>query len=170
VIGAKYTTARAVAERVVTLAARKLGTSIRRSQSATTVLPFAGIADHEALAIETARRSGIELDPGLVRHLTSRYAEGAVAIVAIIAERPDTAAGLAPDTPTIAAEVLHALRNEAAVRLSDVVLRRTTGGAAGHPGAAVLRRCAELAAEELNWDEARLELELSLVEGAYRVD
>ena len=46
VIGVKYTTARGVAERTVNLAARVLGQSIRRSTSATTLLPSAGIGDH----------------------------------------------------------------------------------------------------------------------------
>ena len=169
VIGAKYTTARAVAERATTLAARKLGTSIRQSRTATTMLPFAGIADHEALAIETGRRLDVDLDATGIRHLTGRYAEAAAQIVTIMAERPDTAAHLSPHSPTLAAEVLHAIRNEAAARLSDIVLRRTTMGAAAHPGADVLRRCAEIAAAELNWPPPRVAQEIAEVDGFYRV-
>ena len=49
------------------------------SRTATTTLPGAGIADHEALAIETAR--GIDLDVPLpvIRHLIGLYAEARAA-------------------------------------------------------------------------------------------
>jgi glycerol-3-phosphate dehydrogenase len=61
------------------------------------------------------------------------------------------------------------MRNEAAVRLSDIVLRRTTMGAAQHPGAAALNACARIAAAELGWDDARVTGEIAAVEDVYRV-
>ena len=167
VVGAKYTTARAVAERVATLAARKLGKSIAASRTAATVLPCAGIADHEALAIETGRRLGIELETPLLRHLVGRYAESAADIVRLVAERPDTGRPLAPGRPTIAAEVVHVIRHEGALRLTDVVLRRMTLGAAGHPGAEALHASARIAAAELGWDAARTSEEIAAVERVY---
>jgi glycerol-3-phosphate dehydrogenase len=167
VAGAKYTTARATAELVVHVVARKLGKRIAPSRTASTVLPGAGIADHEALAIEAARRENIELPPALLRHLVTRYAEEGARIVALIAERPETAAALSPSVPTIGAEVIHAIRNERALRLSDIVLRRTTLGAAEHPGAEALSACAAVAAGELGWNPARVNEEIADVERVY---
>jgi glycerol-3-phosphate dehydrogenase len=169
VIGAKYTTARAVAERTIRLVAGKLGKTIAPSRTATTVLPGAGIADHEALAIETARRLGLEFPLPLIGHLIGRYAEGAAEIVKLMAAQPDSAAPVADGTPTVAAEVIHAIRNEAAHTLADIVLRRTTLGAAGHPGTAALQTCAAVAAGELGWDAARARAEMAAVEDVYRV-
>ena len=168
IVGAKYTTARGVAEQAVDLIARKLGKRVRRSRTATTILPGAGIADHEALAIEHARRVQLEMPLALIRHLIGRYAEGAPTIISIIAAQPETAAPLSPDTPTIQAEVLHAIRNEAALRLSDILLRRTSVGAAGHPGAATLQAAAALAAGELGWTPERVREEIEAVEAVYR--
>jgi glycerol-3-phosphate dehydrogenase len=65
--------------------------------------------------------------------------------------------------------VLYVIRNEGALRLADIVLRRTTLGAAGHPGAAALRTSAAIAATELGWDAARTETELAAVEQVYRI-
>jgi glycerol-3-phosphate dehydrogenase len=169
VVGAKYTTARAVAERVGTVIGKKLRRSLRPSRTATTVLPGAGIADHEALAIETARRFGHEYPLPLIRHLTGRYAEDAAAIIRLIAERPDTATPVAADTPTVGAEIVHVIRNEAALKLADIVVRRTTLGAAGHPGAAALDTCATIAAGELGWSSTRIREEIADVERVYRV-
>ena len=168
VVGAKYTTARAVAERLANRVGRFLGKALGRSRSATAVLPFAGIADHEALAIETGRDLGIELEVSLLRHLISRYAEGAAEIVKLIAQHPNTAAPIGPPAPTIAAEVQYVIRHELALRLSDIVLRRTTAGAARHPGAMVLQACAQIAAIELGWDSSRTSEEIAAVEAFYR--
>jgi glycerol-3-phosphate dehydrogenase len=168
IVGAKYTTARGVAERAVDLIARKLGKRVTRSRTATTILPGAGIADHEALAIEHARRVQLEVPLSLIRHLIGRYAEAAPTIISIIAAQPEAAAPLSPDTPTIHAEVLHAIRNEAALRLSDILLRRTSVGAAGHPGAATLQAAAALAAGELGWTPDRVREEIEAVEAVYR--
>jgi glycerol-3-phosphate dehydrogenase len=168
IVGAKYTTARLMAERTADLVGRKLGKRLAPSRTAARTLPGAAMADHEALAIERARALSIDLAPATISHLTSRYAEAAATIIEVIAERPESAKPLAPHTPTIGAEVLHAIAQEHAARLGDIVLRRTTLGAAGHPGAAALRACAELAAQELGWTAQRMADEIERVEAVYR--
>jgi glycerol-3-phosphate dehydrogenase len=167
IVGAKYTTARATAERAVALVGRKLGKRLAASRTATTVLPGAGIADHEALAIERARRLNLDLPLPVIRHLTARYAEAAPSIVTIISAEPESVAPLSADTATLAAEVLYVIRHEAALRLSDIVLRRTTVGAAGHPGGATLQASAAIAARELGWSADRVREEIADVERVY---
>jgi glycerol-3-phosphate dehydrogenase len=170
VIGVKYTTARGVAERAVNVVARSLGTPVSRSRTATTVLPGAGIADHEALAIETARASGIELQPATIAHLIGRYAESAADIVRLIAERADLVGPVTAGTDTLRAEVVHVIRTEMAVRLADIVVRRTGLGAAAHPGEEAVRACAAIAAEELGWDEPRVRDEMAAVDRVYEIE
>ena len=144
VIGVKYTTARGVAERAVTLAGKILGKRLPPSRTATTVLPGAGIADHEALAIETARGAGIEFPTAVTRHIASLYAEASADVVRLMIEHPELAEPLAPGCETLGAEVAHVMRKEMAVYVSDV-LRRTGLAGNGDPGEDVLRRCAEIA-------------------------
>ena len=70
VVGAKYTTARGVAEQVTTVRSPVVSTGgVPPSRTATTTLPGAGIADHEALAIETARDIDVDLPLPVIRHL-----------------------------------------------------------------------------------------------------
>ena len=170
IVGTKYTTARAVAERAVTLAVKKLQKPGRAPRTAAVVLPGAGMADHEALAIEMQRRSGFALPPAVLRHLVGRYAEAASMIVALAAGDENLALPLAPDLPNIGAEVVHAIRRESAVRLSDVVMRRTTLGAAGNPGRQAIAAAARLAASELGWNEAHTATEVADVESCFRID
>ena len=170
VLGAKYTTARATAEQVVTLVARGLGRPQPPSRTATAVLPGGGIADYEALIIETARAAGIaepELTPATIRRLGSHYAEHSAIVVRLVADDRRLREPLVPGHPAIAAEVIYAIRQEKAVRLSDIVIRRLGLGAAGRPDAAVLRAIALVAAAELRWDDGRQQEEIAAVERFY---
>jgi glycerol-3-phosphate dehydrogenase len=155
IAGAKYSSARGVAERTTNMVARRIGKRVAPSRTATTLLPGAGIADHEALTIERCRATGVELSIAEIRHLIARYGERAADIVSLLHERPDSRAPLAVGEPTFKAEVLHVIRQEMAVRLSDIILRRTTCGSTGYPGDEVIHSSASLAAAELGWDQKR---------------
>ena len=167
VIGVKYTTARGVAERAVTAAGKRLGRRLPRSRTATRPLPGAAIADHEALAIETARAAAMDLPTPVTRHLSALYAEGSAGIVRLIAERPELGAPVSPGCDTLGAEVVHVIRHEMAVKLSDIVVRRTALGSGGHPGADAVRGCGVIAAQELGWTADRLEEEIGAVDAIY---
>jgi glycerol-3-phosphate dehydrogenase len=169
IVGAKYSSARAVAERVTGMVGRRLGKRLTRSRSATAVLPGAGIADHEALVIETGRALGLELSIATIRHLIARYAERGADIIRLMHEQPPLAEPLSPTEPTLRAEVVYVIRNEMATRLTDIVMRRTGLGASGHPGDEAVHECARLAAVELGWDAERTAEEVAGVERCYVV-
>jgi glycerol-3-phosphate dehydrogenase len=167
VIGVKYTTARGVGARVAATAVKLLGAAARRSDTDTVMLPGAGIADHEALAIETARAVGLELAPAIIRHLTAIYGDRCAAIVRLMAERSDWRMPLAPGRPNVGAEAIHAIRAESACTVADIAIRRTELGAAGHPGHEMVSAIAAIAAEELGWDADRRNREIAAVDAFY---
>jgi glycerol-3-phosphate dehydrogenase len=168
VVGVKYTTARAVGARAAAAAAKVLGGATRKSDTASAILPGAGIADHEALAIETARAVGLELAPPIIRHITAIYGDRCAAIVRLMAERSDWRMPLVPGRPNVGAEVIYAIRHEMACTLADIVIRRSELGAAGHPGAEIVAKIAAIAAEELGWDSDRRNREIAAVDEFYR--
>jgi glycerol-3-phosphate dehydrogenase len=170
VLGLKYTTARGVAERTVNTVAKRLGARVRPSRTAERVLPGAGIADHEALAIETAREVHLDVPLATLRHLVLRYAERAADMVRLMHERKEWMAPVADGCPTIGAEIVHGARSEMGIRLSDIVIRRSGLGAAGHPGREAVAGCATIAAAELGWDERRTEAEIRDVDAFYAIE
>ncbi|HJR60994.1 MAG TPA: FAD-dependent oxidoreductase [Vicinamibacterales bacterium] len=169
IVGVKYTTARAVAERTITKASRALGRRLRPSSTGSTVLPGAGLADHEALAIETARHARIDLRPDVIERLSTVYAERSADIIRLMAERPELRQPLAPESAATAAEIVYVIHQEMAIHLSDAVVRRLGLGAAGHPGPDVLSGCARVMAAELDWSDGRTAEEIAAVEEIYRV-
>ena len=170
IVGVKYTTARAVAERAVTTIARHLGKRISASRTASTTLPGAGIADHEALAIETGRDLGLDVPLPTIRHLIAKYAEAAAGIIKLTADRPELRDTLSATVPTLAGEVVHTIQHEHACHLSDVVIRRTGMGAMDEPDGQALRAAAEIAANELGWSQTQVEAEIEMVRRFYRID
>jgi glycerol-3-phosphate dehydrogenase len=69
----------------------------------------------------------------------------------------------------LGAEVVHAVRHEMALKLADVVLRRTDLGSASHPGPVAIRAAAALMRKELNWSAEQTDAEVREVEALYRL-
>jgi glycerol-3-phosphate dehydrogenase len=170
VIGVKFTTARGVAERTIGLIARRMARHLPRSRTAVTPLPGAAIADHEALAIEAARELHMDVPLAAIRHLIALYADGAAEIIRLVHGDPKLAETLSNGTDTIQAEVVYTIRHEMAVRLSDVLIRRTGVGSAGPPPAGAVEAAAHIAQGELGWDAARKAEEIADVKQFYAID
>ena len=166
VVGVKYTTARHVAERVVDLIFASLG--CRPPKSGTSAHPLHGgdVGVFETyLRGEVAKRPrGLKEDQvtRLIRNYGSAYRE-----VLRHLDGHDGAAAQMDDLAVARAECLHGVREEMALKLSDLVFRRTELGTAGPPGSGTLKIYAEAMGEELGWNQARMEEEIQQVREAY---
>jgi len=169
VAGTKFTTARAVAQRVTDMVLSKLEQKPVACRTASTPLPGGSLRDI-GLAIADARR---EYDEGLptdtIPHLIAAYGSRYRDVMEIAAARPDWRTRLAPDSPVIGAELVLAVRKEMAPTLADAVIRRTPLGALGHPGDAALARAAAIVGTELGWTDERRRQEMAAVDAFYRV-
>ncbi|RMD82640.1 MAG: glycerol-3-phosphate dehydrogenase/oxidase [Candidatus Dadabacteria bacterium] len=160
--GGKLTTHRHVAERIVDLAAKRIGRRVGKCRTATVPLPGAlGIVPGPAL----------EQPPSsLEEHLRSRYGAVAPEVAARTRSRPDLKARLAEDLPDLCVEVVHAVDHEMAVKLADVMVRRLHVHLRSRRRREAAGRVAELMAERLGWDEETRERELSEYLGALGED
>jgi glycerol-3-phosphate dehydrogenase len=169
VAGTKYTTARAVAERVVNRVIAKLRRSPLPCRTATTLLP-GGSARDSTLTIAEARRdhdAGLPSDtiPHLVAAYGSRYRD----VLALSRDKPEWCARVADGSPVIGAQLIWAVRKEMAMRLSDAVIRRTPLGALGYPGDEAVQRAAMIMRGQLGWSDERARREIDLVRTFYSI-
>ncbi len=81
--------------------------------------------DHAAVAATVLDRAGGALSEASARYLTDTYGMRALAIADRIAARPALAAPLVAGRPEVMAQVEHAVADELAATLSDVMTRRT---------------------------------------------
>ncbi|HZP47933.1 MAG TPA: glycerol-3-phosphate dehydrogenase/oxidase [Vicinamibacterales bacterium] len=166
-IGTKYTTARAVAERVTDRALAKLKRAPVPCRTALVPLPGGSIRD-VGLAIGDARRehdAGLPADtiPHLIAAYGSRYRE----VLTIADERRDWRSRVGAGSPVIGAQLVLAARSEMAVTLADAVVRRTPLGALGDPGDDAVMRAAAIVGDELGWSEERRRREIADLRAFY---
>ncbi|HWP91072.1 MAG TPA: glycerol-3-phosphate dehydrogenase/oxidase [Thermodesulfobacteriota bacterium] len=161
-IGVRYTTARGIAEKALDMVFKKLGKRARAS--ATAVTPVHGgqiecFDEYLRMAVESCPKA---LNPRLIPALIHNYGSAYTDVLKYIDQNPAWSETLGEST-VIEAEVVHAVREEMAQKLGDVIFRRTDLATGEHPGEAALQRCAYLMAAELGWDEGRVQRELSEV-------
>lgn len=163
VVGVKYTTCRSVAEQAVDEVCRQLGRSELPCRTRTQVLCGAGVGDREEFVASLLAQYSDRYSPAVLRELAENYGTLSTDILDISAQLPETERLLGRHCRVLAAEVLHAVRFEAARMLSDIVFRRTALGTTGSPGKEVLERAAAIAAAELGWDGEETALQLAQV-------
>ena len=167
VAGTKYTTARAVAERVTDRLLLKLQRAAVPCRTATTPLPGGGLRDI-GLAIAEARR---EHDAGLpsdtIPHLVAAYGSRYRDVLDVADGHPEWRTRVGADSPVIGAELVWAVRREMALTLCDAVLRRTPLGALGPPGDTAAERAAQIVGGELGWHAQRTRDEIDTLRRFY---
>ncbi len=167
VAGTKFTTGRAVAERVTDQIQTKLGVDVTPSRTADKPLP-GGDVDDVAATIRRARQTyDAQLPPDTLPHLVGAYGTRWREPLEPGSGKPEWLARVADDSPVVGAELAWAARHEMAVTLIDAVVRRTPLGALGHPGGAAAARAAEILAGELDWAPERVRTELEALERFY---
>jgi len=158
VVGGKITGYRAIAEDVGNLVARKLSRVDRAASRATRSRPLPGgrLADLQAYVRDAvwprARAVGLDLDQA--RHLASTYGSLTPAVLARAERDPRLAQRVCQHQPTIAAQLDHAVADEWALSLSDVLLRRTSLGLQTCQALDCLDDVAAHLAGLLGWDAA----------------
>jgi len=161
VLGAKYTTARRLAEQATSLLCRRLDRTTRPSRSGQIPLVGGEIEDLERFTEDAVARHAACLERDPVEHLVHHYGTEMDAVVAVGAtDDRRLLTPLSPERESVGAEVQFAVEEEMAVTLSDVVFRRTGLGTLGDPGVECLDRCAAIMGTCLGWSAARMREEV----------
>jgi glycerol-3-phosphate dehydrogenase len=168
--GVRYTTARATAERAVDTVFRQRG--VRKPPTCrTSETPITGGAitsKASFLKAATLRQiDGVSRD--LLRRLALTYGTQYDNVLRPLRQDATLAHRLGDECDVSGIEVVHAVRHESALHLSDALIRRTEAGSAGHPGADAVDRAAAIMARECGWDEWRMKNEIAEVEAFYRL-
>ena len=104
----------------------------------------------------------------LVAHFWENYGPRSREVVRNARQTPGTFRPISTNPLCTADEVLYGLREEMALKLSDIVFRRTSLAQGGLPPLDVLRQAAQIMALELGWDEKRQQREIEEVVRVYQ--
>ena len=109
------------------------------------------------------------LSGSMIRHLVSQYGSAYPEILKYFDTHTEAPEPITETSPVIKAEVLHAIQEEMAQKLTDVIFRRTELGTVGYPGEACLRTCAAIMSKELDWDKVRTQRELEEARAVFSI-
>ncbi|HEX4268812.1 MAG TPA: FAD-dependent oxidoreductase [Steroidobacteraceae bacterium] len=144
IVGVKWTIAPAVASKAVATACRLLGAGNELLRRPRKLAPMTS-------AFFEGPRGLPPLDRAVAAHLEQCYGAAHRHVLALIATEPALAAQIVPDLPVVLAQVAYAARAEMAVRLADVVQRRTPLYLSHALDRQALTACAATLARELRW-------------------
>jgi len=162
IAGGKLTTYRSMAKQLVDVAERKLrqvsGQDVAGDPHSER-LPLQGgeVGMQEALEAQARATLGQRVPDDVIKHLLHAYGSHYTNVVAILDEEPALVQRLAADLPYIKAEVVHAVRNEMAMTLTDLLNRRLhLLMEESNQGLGQAEDAANLMAREMGWtDEQR---------------
>ncbi|MFW2404280.1 MAG: FAD-dependent oxidoreductase [Gammaproteobacteria bacterium] len=160
VFGAKFTTARLLAEKACNLIVKKLPGTYEPCRTRDAPLPSGRFESLASLRRQVTQRAGDAVSAETLDALIRSYGVDALDLLDMIESDSRLAGELCDDRTILHAEILFAARFEMVARLDDFVFRRTGLGTLGDPGDHALRTCAESLGVELGWSAERVEEEL----------
>lgn len=164
-IGVRATTARGMAEKVIRMISNRLGKKGAKSKSEITPI-YGGKFDSfqdllsQAKQYSSSGLSGKHLN-ALLHNYGSQYKE-----VLKYGDEDSTMLESVDGSAVLKAEIVHAIREEMAETLVDVVFRRTELGTGEYPSDIKLRCCADIMMKEKGWNQDRLKREIQSVKKA----
>jgi glycerol-3-phosphate dehydrogenase len=159
-IGVRFTTGRFEAERAIDLVFRKLNSNPTRCRTASTTVFGGGIEQFDTYTRRAVGEFQGDLPEAVIQNLVTNYGTQFRQVVRHASENSSLRESIGL-SPVIKAQIVHAVREEMAQNLADVVFRRTDLATGDYPGREALRECGEILAVELGWDEPRIEQEIN---------
>ena len=150
-LGAKYTTARYVAEQSIDLALTKLNRPASPCLTRKTRLLEGEIESIQSFRNECQKAYGQELPGDIIEALIFNHGREIHNLIREGREK-NLLSRTAPHREVIDMEIEYAVRQEMAMTLDDLIFRRTGLGTIGYPGTEVVRHCANLMGDLLGWD------------------
>jgi glycerol-3-phosphate dehydrogenase len=157
-----------MAVKAIDLVCRKLDRRVSASRTAVTPVYGGRIETFEPFLSQAIQHRPLSVHPASMRALVHNYGTEYTRVLQYLDEDSAWAETLG-SSAVLQAEVVHAVREEMAQKLSDVVLRRTELGTTGHPGDEALWSCVALMAAELGWNRQRVDQEVAEVCSIYGV-
>jgi glycerol-3-phosphate dehydrogenase len=167
VVGVKYTTGRQVAQEVIERLGKIWGQKLPESISSSTPLYGGNIENFAAFVSKLEQEQPCGLSEGSLKRLARSYGSQVSQVLDEL--DPDWQRSSSEAQAVLRAETRHAVRSEMAYRLSDVLLRRSEAGTAGHPGEELVRTAADEMGKLLGWSEAHTQAEIEDVNGIYHI-
>jgi len=152
--GTKYTEARIVAQKTVDLIIRKMGKTLRPSNTKSTMLSCNKIDElNRYLNQEIDKNKGL-LHPSITRRLIHTYGASYQEVLRYMDQYESGYLSETDEDTLIKSQIVYAIKEEMAQKLTDVIFRRTDLGLNFENLKNNLREYTKIMAKELNWNDS----------------
>lgn len=159
-IGVRATTARGMAEKAVNRVFARIDKPYTKSRTDWTPLFGGEVPDIQDLLTASQEGLGNMLPAGKITYLISLYGSQIPRIVRYGLNNGDLLQSIGT-TQTLPSEVIHAVKEEMAIHLEDVLFRRVELSTSMLPADDVLMECAAIMKPLLGWDDATTASEIA---------
>ena len=161
-VGVRFTTARGDAAKAMDMVCSKLGVTINRPATESIAISGGDIKDFGALVKQIHQQQSLGLGEDCVRALVHNHGTEASQVIDL-ANRNRSLAETIGNTGVLKAEIVHAIDDEMAHTLADVVFRRTDIATGSNPGMKYLQECANIMAGIRDWSDQETHAQLGQV-------
>jgi glycerol-3-phosphate dehydrogenase len=167
-IGGKYTTSRNMARQLVDMILKKLRKEMVPCQTHTTPLYGGEMGRYASFVQRALKKKPAGLDDEVIENLCRNYGSRWLDVVASAGKKKHFFR-ICGQFPDIEAQILHAVRDEMAVHLGDVLFRRTGLCTLGNPGLDTIEKVADTMSSELKWKKNKKNEEIEKVLDSFTV-
>jgi glycerol-3-phosphate dehydrogenase len=153
VIGVRYTLARFIAQKAVDLVNHKLGEDLRACNTATQALVGGDFDNYDLLRKAALNNQPEAITQVIMDQLLLSYGSEYTKLLENIEANPQWSEPLVPGQQVIGAQVVYAVKEEMALKINDVLQRRTGLFPLAETDELTLARCADIMAQALEWNE-----------------
>jgi glycerol-3-phosphate dehydrogenase len=162
VVGGKLTTHRSLAEEVVDAVAKDLDCNTRSATAKSPLPGTEGMPYADLLVTVADRIEGIGADPQMASRMADTWGTRSLEIIDFARQEPELSRSIDGETPLLGAEVAFAIDSEAALNLTDVLMRRTMVGFGPTLAREQIEPIADLMALRLAWDSTERERQVAI--------
>jgi len=166
-IGVRATTARGMAKQAIDLVFKKLNRKTTDCSTDRTSVWGGDIPYIKLFLTEALRTAPSSLNEKTMTALVRNYGTQYPGVLKYGIDTRQQEHETIAETTSLKSEVKHAVEEEMAQKLSDIVFRRTDLGTCGAPSDAALQTCAALTGDALHWSGKQIDAELQEVKALF---
>jgi len=166
VLGVKYTTARDVAVKAID-AIGKYFSDIKPKSNTDKIAFGGGDMDYfEDFLLNAKDKYKDKFSSSIIDKLIKTYGTDFEAVLSLVMEEP-LLGEVISGTNILKAQIIYAMREEMAIHLGDVMMRRTDMGSLEYPGKEIVQSVVNIMSIELGWNQDMMQQEIKMLKKNY---
>lgn len=167
VIGVKYTTSLHLAEKVVDKVVLRIHKGEGKSSVKSHSLYGGNIFNYNEFIEDSIKKYSNQLDKEIIKNLILLYGSKFEDVINLGLKNKVLFERINKNLPYIKAQIVYSIKEEMALKLTDIFMRRIGIGTIDKPTEETINSVSEIMSKELDWNKEKIESEISELKAVY---